>query len=147
MEDFGCAHFLGYGQKIRSVTGDCDDGKFGEACAEAGNNFQAVLLGHEDVGDDQFDGVAEELLEAFSAFCGGEGLVAGGAECLFEEVPGVRVVIDDQDSGHWKKVSFEFVLHAGRKVKGRLQVWVEGSSRTNGLRVQAQELLCSEGEF
>ena len=56
-----------------AVSGDEDDGEVGHELAEAAGEFDAADFGHDDVGDDDLEGLAGEGGQGFFAVADGSG--------------------------------------------------------------------------
>ena len=81
----------------RAVRGDEDDGKLGLDLERALEERHAVDLRHLEIGDDEVDVVLAEEMQTLLAVLGGQDVVAVARELRGEDLPQVRLVVDDED--------------------------------------------------
>ena len=102
-----------------AVSGDEYDGQVGHELAETAGEFDAADFGHENVGDDDLEGLAGEGVQGFFAVVDGVDGEACFAERLGEVLVDERIVFGEQEAaaGHGR---------GGRQGGGDGQVDAEG---------------------
>jgi hypothetical protein len=121
MEGFGeefevVASFAGAGEDFYGggLAAEEDDAGVGGKLADGDGGFDAVDMGHEDVGEDEFGGDAPGGFDGFLATVGGLGDEAAAIEDLADRVGDKGFVVYDEDAREGVGVgSFAFAQGRG----------------------------------
>lgn len=103
VEREGGAEVLGHAQVVLGVgaaAGHRDDLQCRETLAQFADGFEALLLGHDQVGDDQIEVFVLGQIHRDLAVGGKGRAVAGGVEGIDHRGEQCRVVVDQQNLGH-----------------------------------------------